>query len=127
MDAVYSGDESDQDIEWEEAKIETEVDWEQVNAQLNEQVSTEAKKSEKKKVVRKFSTLELVLQHKVHLMCLVAREQKIHSVCMDTHLQAMILSYLPIDQHVQADKLGVNDIHRLIKWFQQYFQVIPIT
>ncbi|XP_030522585.1 DNA repair protein RAD4 [Rhodamnia argentea] len=70
------------------------------------------------------------LQHKVHLLCLLARGRLIDRACDDPLIQASLLSLLPrrLMEHIsEIRKVTKMDLSRLVHWFHGFFRVREST
>ncbi|XP_030461266.2 DNA repair protein RAD4 isoform X2 [Syzygium oleosum] len=70
------------------------------------------------------------LQHKVHLLCLLARGRLIDRACDDPLIQASLLSLLPrnlMENILDKKKVTKMTLSRLVYWFRSFFRVREST
>ncbi|KAF0720645.1 Aste57867_159 [Aphanomyces stellatus] len=106
-------------------------DWDALNAALNEQVVEDntPMKREKMKRLTKAEKGQWHMQRQAHLVCLLAREGRIHSAINDSTLQGLLRSISPIElEQVFKSKRSqgvVFLVQNLVQWFRLEFRRVP--
>ncbi|KAG9138484.1 hypothetical protein Leryth_012759 [Lithospermum erythrorhizon] len=125
-----SGDDEQDDIEWEDGSVSTSRSVNDVNGGLVEGVTVEfdaLPTPTKRKVVRRATAEEkevAELVHKVHLLCLIGRGRIVDRSCDDLLIQASLLSILPMHLLKISDvpRITAKALTPLVNWFHSNFQ-----
>lgn len=130
MPSDASGDDEQDDIEWEDGSVPTSRSEKDVNEGLVDGVTVEfdaLPTPTKRKVVRRATAEEkevAELVHKVHLLCLIGRGRIIDRACDDPLIQASLLSILPMHLLKISDvpQITAKALTPLVNWFHSNFR-----
>ena len=99
------------------------VNWTAINAELAKNDEPPVKKR-RRKCLSKDEKVAIIIEHQLHLMTLVAREDNIARCCNRLSLQAAMLSLLPLEivHPLIEEECSLGRIGILLQWFYSTFK-----